>query len=101
MSSMENSKEDMLKRVAHFKELKPSGRPFVDSLIPGHERQNFRIIGRGVTEDPSAQPAISAPHDFNLGLNKAASGKRAALHSHTTVEVFMPLSNYPKTSNIF
>lgn len=92
MSSGQISSTEMLKRVARFGELKPSSRPFVDSLIPGHERQNFRIIGRGVTEDPSAQPAISGFHDFNLGLNKAAPGKKAALHSHTTVEVFMPLT---------
>ena len=92
MSTIQVSKEEMLSRVARFNDLKPSTRPFVDSLIPGHERQNFRVIGRGVTEDPGAQPAISAPHDFNVGLNKAAPGKRAALHSHPTVEVFMPLS---------
>ncbi len=92
MLSAQISKEEMLTRVARFRELQPSKQPFVDSLIPGHERENLRIIGRGVTEDPSARPAITAPHDFSVGLNKAGPGKRAGLHIHTTVEVFIPLS---------
>ena len=92
MSNVQVSMEEMLKRVAHVKELQPSKRPFVDSRIAGHERENYRIIGRGVTEDPDARPAIADPHDFNVGLNKAGPGKRAALHSHPTVEVFIPLS---------
>ena len=92
MATVQIPKEEMLARVARFKDLRPSTKPFVDSLIPGHERQNFRVIGRGVTEDPGAMPAIAAPHDFSVGLNVAAPGKRAALHSHPTVEVFMPLS---------
>ena len=72
MATVQIPKEEMLARVARFKDLRPSTKPFVDSLIPGHERQNFRVIGRGVTEDPGAMPAIAAPHDFNVGLNVAA-----------------------------
>ena len=92
MASVQISKEEMLKRVALFKELQPSRQAFVDSLIPEHERAIFNVIGRGVTEDASLRPAITDARDFNLTLVQAESGKGAALHSHTTVEVFIPLS---------
>ena len=92
MPSVQISKEEMLKRVARFKGLQPSKKPLLDTRIPGHEREAYRIIVQSVSEDPDARPAIADPHDFNLGLNKAGPGKRAALHSHPTVEVFIPLS---------
>ena len=90
--SKQMSQDEMLKRVARFKDLKPSRQAFVDSLIPGHEREIFNVIGRGVTEDPSASPAIPDARDFNLTLVHAHPEKGAALHAHPTVEVFMPLS---------
>jgi mannose-6-phosphate isomerase-like protein (cupin superfamily) len=84
--------DEMLKRVARFKDLRPSRRAFVDSLIHGHEREIFNVIGRGVTEDTSLSPAITDARDFNLTLVHAEPGKGAALHAHPTVEVFMALS---------
>jgi hypothetical protein len=51
MKTKQISKAEMQKRVAHFKELRPSKQAFVDSLIPGHEREIFNVIGHGVTED--------------------------------------------------
>jgi len=92
MASVQISKEEMLKRVARFKELKPSRKAFVDSLIPGHEREIFNVIGRGVTEDVSLNPAITDARDFNVTLVHAAPEKGAALHAHPTVEVFISLS---------
>ena len=92
MGSVQMSKQEMLTRVARFKDLKPSTKAFVDTLIPGHERQIFNVIGRGVTEDTTLQPAITDARDFNLTLVHAEPGKGAALHAHPTVEVFMSLS---------
>jgi len=92
MASVQMSKDEMGKRVARFKDLTPSKRAFVDSLIPGHERLIFNVIGRGVTEDTSLNPAITDARDFNLTLVHAHPGKGAALHAHPTVEVFMSLS---------
>ncbi len=92
MGKLQVTKEEMLKRVARFKQLTPSAHAFVDSRIPGHERLIYNVIGSGVTEDASLAPAIGDARDFNLTYVKAAPGKGAALHSHTTVEVFTPLS---------
>lgn len=92
MKSKQIPKAEMLKRVARFTELHSSSRAFVDMLIPGHEREIYNIIGRGVTEDTTLKPAIQEAEGFNMTLNKVGPGKGGALHSHTTVEVFMPLS---------
>ncbi len=92
MASRQISKAEMTKRVARFKELTSSSHAFLDTLIPGHEREIYNVIGRGVTEDATLDLAITAAEDFNMTLVKAAPGNGAALHSHTTVEVFMPLT---------
>jgi mannose-6-phosphate isomerase-like protein (cupin superfamily) len=92
MGSVQMSMTAMLQRVARFKQLTPSRRAFVDTLIPGHEREIFNVIGRGVTEDTSLNPAITDARDFNVTFVHAQPGKGAALHAHPTVEVFIPLS---------
>ena len=92
MSSVKLSIEEMLQRVARFEELRPNAQAFVDSLLPGHLRENLRILGKGVSDDPSHRPAIAEPHDFNVGVVKAPPGNGAGLHSHPTVEVFFALS---------
>jgi mannose-6-phosphate isomerase-like protein (cupin superfamily) len=84
--------DEMQTRVARFKDLRPSRQAFVDSRLPGHEREIFNVIGRGVTEDTTLRPAITDARDFNLTLVHAEPGKGAALHAHPTVEVFMALS---------
>jgi mannose-6-phosphate isomerase-like protein (cupin superfamily) len=87
------SPAEMAKRVARMKELKSSSQAFVDTRIPGHEREIFNVIGSGVTEDPTAMPAIADARDFNLTYIGAAPGKGAALHVHTAgVEVFIPIT---------
>ena len=52
--------EALRARVARFKDLKSSSAAFPDTKIPGHEREIFNVIGRGVTEDQSLQPSIAA-----------------------------------------
>ena len=92
MANVQVSKDEMMKRVARFKDLRSSRKAFVDSLIPGHECEIYNVIGRGVTEDASLNPAITDARDFNLTYIQAEPGKGAALHAHTTVEVFVALS---------
>ena len=92
MPHREVSREVMLSRTARFKGLKPSAVAFVDTKLPGHERDIFNIIGAGVTEDADLKPAISAVDGFNVTYSGAEPGKGAALHSHQTVEVFIPMT---------
>jgi mannose-6-phosphate isomerase-like protein (cupin superfamily) len=83
--------DEMKKHVARFKEQKSTAKSFIDTRIPGHERDIFSIIGAGVLEDPTLNPSIPA-QDFHLSIIKADPGKGASLHSHLTQEVFMPLT---------
>jgi len=79
-------------RVGRFKDLKSSQRAFVDSLIPGFERDIFSIIGRGVVEDKDLTSPITDNRDFNLGLVRCDPNKGSALHIHATLEVFFILN---------
>ena len=92
MPRAKNGKTDMSKRVARFETLKPSLQAFIDTRLPEHRREIFNVIGRGVTEDASLQPAIAEADGFNVTYIKAEPGKGAALHAHTTVEVFIAMS---------
>ncbi len=84
--------DEMRSRTALFKNLRPSQQAFVDTRIPEHERDIYNVIGRGVTEDSNLQPAITAVEGFNVTYIGADPGKGAALHSHSTVEVFVAMT---------
>ena len=86
------NKAEMLERVALWKDMKPNPQMFVDTRLPEHERDLYSIIGPGVSEDPDTEPAITDAQDFNIAYIGAGPGKGAALHSHPTVEVFIPVT---------
>jgi uncharacterized RmlC-like cupin family protein len=92
MASRIVTREEMLQRVAVFKQLTPSPRPLVDAVLPQFNREIFNIIGSGVTEDATMKVPITAVDGFHLSIIKAGPRKGTGLHSHTTVEVFMPLT---------
>ena len=92
MASRIVTKEEMLQRVARFKELTPSARPLVDAVLPQFQREIFQIIGSGVTEDPTRKVPITAVEGFHLSIVKAGPGKGTGLHNHKTVEVFVVLT---------
>jgi uncharacterized RmlC-like cupin family protein len=81
-------------RLARFVDLVPSDRPFVDTVIPGHERQNFNVIGKGVTEDAGLEASIIDAQDFNVTFMRSSPAKGPALHDHKTVEVFISLTGH-------
>ena len=91
VSDIDYSVEEMEQHVARFADQTSSDTAFLDTRIPGHEREIFSIIGNGVQEDPNMQPPIE-PQDFHLAMIRCEPGKGAALHSHLTQEVFVPLS---------
>jgi uncharacterized RmlC-like cupin family protein len=92
MASRIVTKEEMLTRVAVFKQLTPSARPLVDAVLPQFQREIFNIIGASVTEDASMKVPIAAVEGFHLSIVKAGPRKGTGLHNHKTVEVFMPLT---------
>ena len=92
MADVVISMDEMKKRCAKFSDLKPSKQAFVDTRLPEHKRDIFNVIGEGVTEDPDLKPAIGVVEGFNVTYVGADPGKGAALHAHTTVEVFYAMS---------
>lgn len=78
-------------RVAHFADVEPSSALFIDTVLPGCARTIWSIVGQNVGEDREVRPAIP-PDGFHLAVIEAEPGNGSALHTHTTVEVFMALS---------
>ncbi len=81
-------------RIARFTDLKQRGVPilFIDSVLPGHHRMNYSVVGDTAAENPDLQPALTAPHRFQIGMFEAPSGNGPAWHTHDYVELFIPLT---------
>ena len=92
MANRQVSREEMLERVAVFRNLTSSSRPLVDAVLPQFNREIFNIIGGGVTEDATMKVPITAVEGFHMSIIKCAPQKGTGLHNHKTVEVFMPLT---------
>jgi quercetin dioxygenase-like cupin family protein len=81
-------------RIARWEDIQRNGVPvmFIDSVLPGHFRMNYSVIGDTASENPDFQPAISAPHKFQIGMFEAPPGNGPGWHTHTYVELFVPLT---------
>ena len=79
--------------IVRYGELIPCRTAFIDAHTPGSNRkENFTIIGGGVSESPDQHVHISTPHGFNIGAAGQPPRVRNSLHSHRTAEVFFVLS---------
>ena len=95
------SREDMLKRVARFKDLKGFDGGLPDSYMPGSMRILYNVIG--FQPPPGEQGAVTSPvgakaarmssikisEGFNLGYCEALPGKGPMMHNHDTNETFV------------
>ena len=80
-------------QVVRYGELKPCKTAFIDAHTPGSNlKENFTIIGGGVSESPDQHVHITTPHGFNIGAAGQPPRCRNSLHSHRTAEVFFVLS---------
>jgi quercetin dioxygenase-like cupin family protein len=64
---------------------------FIDSLLPGHHRLNYAVIGDTASENTDYRPLLDKPHNFQIGMFKAMPGNGPAWHSHDYIEAFFPL----------
>ena len=63
---------------------------FIDCKMPGSERkENYSLIGPGVTQSSTQIVNIKEPHGFSLGVAAMPPGTVNNLHIHYTAEVFM------------
>ncbi len=80
-------------RLVRYGELIPCKTAFIDTHTPGSDqKENFTIIGSGVSENPEQHVHINIPHGFNIGAAGQPPKCNNSLHSHRTAEVFFVLS---------
>jgi len=79
-------------RTVRYGELVPCRTAFIDAHTPGSDRkENFTIIGGGVSESADQHVHIRETPGFNIGAAGQPPGCRNSLHSHRTAEVFFVL----------
>ena len=96
------SRDEMMRRVARFKDLKGSDGGLPDSKMPGCERTLYNVIGfqpppkddKGMINSPVGEEAarlaaIGIREGFNLGYCRAKPGKGPLMHNHDTNETFI------------
>jgi quercetin dioxygenase-like cupin family protein len=77
-------------RVVRYGDLRPCLNAFIDTRTPGSsEKENFTIIGPGVSENPDQHVHIAEAHGFNIGGARQPPNCVNSQHSHDTAEVFV------------
>lgn len=84
--------EDMEARIVRYGDLRPCKTAFIDAHTPGSDqKENFTIIGGGVSESADQHVHMAIPHGFNIGAAGQPPKCRNSLHNHRTAEVFFVL----------
>ena len=87
--------DELARRTIPREEYAPCVSAFVDCVLPGSElKENYSIIGAGVTRNPNQIVNLEEPHGFNLGAAAMPGGVTNNLHLHFTAEVFINFSGH-------
>ncbi|WP_344955900.1 cupin domain-containing protein [Actinomadura miaoliensis] len=63
---------------------------FIDCRTPGSDRkENYAMIGPGVSQSPGQVINLREPHGFNVGAAAMPHGVTNSMHLHFTAEVFL------------
>ena len=82
-------------RMVRYADMIPCYNAFIDCRTPGSEaKENFTIIGPGVSENPGQHVHIAEPHGYNIGGARQPPGCVNSQHSHDTAEVFVVHSGH-------
>lgn len=94
METVPTVADPMAGRISRFRDMKSHGVPvmFIDSVLPGHLRMNYSVIGATASENPNFQPMLTDEHRFGIGMFEAPPGNGPAWHTHEYVELFVPLT---------
>ena len=80
---------EMESRIVRYGDLKPCRSAFIDSHTPGSDRkENFSIIGVGVSESADQHVHLREKVGFNIGAAGQPPHCVNSPHSHRTAEVF-------------
>lgn len=84
--------QEMNARIVRYGDLIPCRTAFIDAHTPGSDqKENFTIIGGGVSESPDQHVHINETPGFNIGAAGQPPRVRNSLHTHRTAEVFFIL----------
>jgi mannose-6-phosphate isomerase-like protein (cupin superfamily) len=84
---------DLNERIVRYGDLVPCRTAFIDAHTPGSDlKENFTIIGGGVSESADQHVHIADTPGFNIGAAGQPPKCRNSLHAHRTAEVFFVLS---------
>ena len=84
--------QEMEARIVRYGDLRPCKTAFIDAHTPGSDqKENFTIIGGGVSESPDQHVHIRDTPGFNIGAAGQPPKCRNSLHTHRTAEVFFVL----------
>ncbi|MEZ5649421.1 MAG: cupin domain-containing protein [Burkholderiaceae bacterium] len=84
--------EQMEARIVRYGELVPCKTAFIDAHTPGsNQKENFTIIGAGVSESADQHVHIRETPGFNIGAAGQPPKCRNSLHTHRTAEAFFVL----------
>lgn len=98
------SREEMMKRVAFFDNLRGFDGGLPDSKMQGCIRTLYNVIGfqppageggavtSPVGEEAARMAAIKISEGFNLGYCRARPGNGPMMHNHDTNETFIPMT---------
>ena len=76
--------------IVRFNEMIPCRTAFIDAHTPGSDqKENYTIIGAGVSESPDQHVHLRKTPGFNIGAAAQPAGCTNSLHSHRTAEVFI------------
>ncbi|ASJ74222.1 cupin domain-containing protein [Granulosicoccus antarcticus] len=79
-------------RIVRYGDLQPCRTAFIDAHTPGSDqKENFTIIGGGVSESADQHVHIKETPGFNIGAAGQPPKCRNSLHTHRTAEVFFVL----------
>lgn len=84
--------QEMETRIVRYGDLVPCRTAFIDAHTPGSDlKENFTIIGGGVSESPDQHVHINDTPGFNIGAAGQPPRVHNSLHTHRTAEVFFIL----------
>jgi quercetin dioxygenase-like cupin family protein len=84
--------QEMDAGIVRYGDLRPCKTAFIDAHTPGSDqKENFTIIGGGVSESADQFVHITDTPGFNIGAAGQPPKCRNSLHSHRTAEVFFAL----------
>ncbi|UTV41855.1 cupin domain-containing protein (plasmid) [Ensifer adhaerens] len=89
-SAVHVSEAESRRRLVRRKDMVAERVAFIDCKMPGsHLKENYSLIGPGVTQSKNQKVSLSEPHGFSLGVAAMPAGITNNLHIHYTAEVFM------------